>query len=379
MTTRDPNAIDLELARGLRERAADVGGEDEFYRQILSVAVATPQRRRFEVFGRRTLLVLAAALLGVGVVGASIGGPVPTKREQVRSAAMRNGAILVADEGRMRWIDPDSGAPSSTAGLPSLPNGTDSAAWSRDGGQLAVVVNGDLAIIDPIDGKIRVVAECAVIGWECTPEDERGPSFAWSPDGTTIAFTAHGLHLLNVGTGAITVVIDDGHDDISSPSWSPDGRWIAFEYAAPYQGRYMGALREIHIVQPDGSQRHSLSGPPIPESIGFYQPVWSVDGTRVIYLGSDVWKDNGDPDTDGWALKLMAIELAGIEPIGSPVALIDLGRHYCLGFCPRGTLAPDAANILIDDGDGLIVARLDGTGRRSLGVSARPLAWQPVP
>ena len=141
----------------------------------------------------------------------------------------------------------------------------------------------------------------------------------------------------------------------------------------------MGVRREIQLVGADGSQRHSLTGLSVPESIGFYQPVWSLDGTRIIYLGSDRWNEDGDAGAGGWALKVMAIDLAGIDPIGSPVALIDLGKWYCLGFCPSVTLAPDGANVLIDDGDDLIITRLDGTGRRPLGVNARPLAWQPVP
>ena len=50
MTTIDPNVVDAHLARGLRERAADLGDEDRFYLQVLATIAIRPQRRWF---GRR--------------------------------------------------------------------------------------------------------------------------------------------------------------------------------------------------------------------------------------------------------------------------------------------------------------------------------------
>ena len=79
MTTIDPNVVDAHLARGLRERAADLGDEDRFYQQVLAAIAIRPQRRWFgrrpAGFGRRaTLLLVAAALVGLlagtAVVGA---------------------------------------------------------------------------------------------------------------------------------------------------------------------------------------------------------------------------------------------------------------------------------------------------------------------
>jgi Tol biopolymer transport system component len=50
---------------------------------------------------------------------------------------------------------------------------------------------------------------------------------AWSPDGSTIAFTLFPqLELYSVATGTITPISGDGADVLSEPAWSPDGKTI---------------------------------------------------------------------------------------------------------------------------------------------------------
>ena len=378
MTTRSHDSLATDLAVALRERVPDVGGEEDLYRQIVAAAAISPQRRRFAPWSgtlvRRTALVLVAGLLATAVVGAGVGRTLDVEEAHGVFPVLQNGPILVAHEGKTWWLDPISGKSITAVDLPSLPAGTDAAAWSRDGRQLAIVVNGALELIDPSSGVRRVVATCVELAWECMPAGERARSFDWSPDGVTIAYTTdRGLGLVDVNTGGRTTLIEPDGGGFSSPTWSPDGRSIAFEYGVPHLSKYMGALREIQVIERDGSDRRRLSGSPELESIGFYQPTWSPDGTRIIYLGSDAWNES-----TGWILRVMSIELADGEPAGPPVALVDLGSAYCLGFCPSVTLAPDASSVLIDDGE-LVIARIDGTGRRGLGVSARPMAWRPVP
>jgi Tol biopolymer transport system component len=80
-------------------------------------------------------------------------------------------------------------------------------------------------------------------------------SFAWSPDGRRIAFSARAdgerdpdLFVMNADGGAVRRLTDGGGADWQ-PTWSPDGRWIAFVRS--------GAVSEIFRIRADGrGERH---------------------------------------------------------------------------------------------------------------------------
>lgn len=391
MTTIDPKAMDTLLRQALRERAADTGDEDRFRDQVLAAATTLPQRKAVLgwPFSRRTTLVLVASMLAASIAAGAMAGAMGWFR---RSMPMGNGPVLVTHEGTSWWMDPTTGDEVSAA-LPELPIGTQGAAWTRDGKQLAIVVAGDLALLDLVTGNRRVLASCEEIGWVCTLEPllppgscvrpcwlERTRSFEWSPDATAIAIAEDpGVLVVDVASGAVTVLVSRTRGDLRtmmfSPSWSADGRWIAFELNdAALVGQ--GAVRQIHIIRRDGSDLHRLDVPMAPSSLGLTAPVWPPSGPGIIVPVSDNY---GTAGPEGERLGFMALKVVDGNFVGPPVRLVDSGAVPCVG-CLGFTFAPDGHTVLMDDGDRLYLADLRRPGISRLGtVNARPQAWRPVP
>ena len=131
---------------------------------------------------------------------------------------------------------------------------------------------------------------------------------AWSPDSRRIAYTrwqltdgggsqgdvwiadADGSHAMAVASGATREWI---------PAWSPDGAWISYtadpeaptppaggtapEHPRPGMdpgsGGLVGAVGQIWVVRPDGSDRHQATN----VEGGAFGATWSPDGNRIAY------------------------------------------------------------------------------------------------
>jgi len=127
------------------------------------------------------------------------------------------------------------------------------------------------------------------------PGNEDDSALAWSPDSQRIVFrsTRSGssqLWRIDVDGSGLTQLTDltgEAYD----PAWSPDGSTIAFTSEG-----------DLRLMDPDGTNIRTLPGP------GWEaRPAWSSDGTRLAY---NSWRDSAEGEiyskktdnTDEWNL-----------------------------------------------------------------------------
>lgn len=152
--------------------------------------------------------------------------------------------------------------------------------WSPDGDRIAYAstgggwVHSDIWLINPDGTNQKNIGSIS-------PNDYQPD---WSPDGTSILFTAS-----NYGDSEIFKMAPDKSDIIrltnsegydSWPQWSPDGSLILF--SSNRNGDY-----EIYTMRSNGSNLIQLTSNTSYDS----QPAWSPDGTQIVFV-SDRDGDN---------------------------------------------------------------------------------------
>ena len=121
-----------------------------------------------------------------------------------------------------------------------------------------------------------------------------GIGFAWSPDGSMIAYSQGGDDpgILLADPDGTTKTRLPGTEDVSSePAWSPDGASIAFAAG--------GAAPGLYVADVAGAGNRLLAPGSVIQG-NQHGPVWSSDGTRVAFESSDQGRDriyvaNADP------------------------------------------------------------------------------------
>ncbi len=187
-------------------------------------------------------------------------------------------------------------------------------AWSVDGRSIAFIRHDPccggpqdtLSLIEP-DG--RNLRSLVAIRSASSP--------AWSPDGSRLAIEANGV---NAASDIYVIGADGSHlrDITNSPeedgsfAWSPDGTTIAFTRTWTQYGNRASLM----IVTPDGSRVITPPGP----YVNANTPVWSPDGTCVLGFAFAVPKAVGANDSPASDITLAFDPLGRSQPTLVPIS-----------------------------------------------------------
>ncbi len=110
-----------------------------------------------------------------------------------------------------------------------------------------------------------------------------GVSADSSPDGSNVVFAAdvtktrNALYVVNIDGSGLHQIETPAAINPTSAQWSPDGGWIAFSGSLPTSD----AHDEIFLIHPNGSGLRQITSSS--EGCSSYAPVWSPDGTKLLF------------------------------------------------------------------------------------------------
>jgi TolB protein len=176
------------------------------------------------------------------------------------------------------WVANADGSSPVEIGMGSQPHAF---AWSPDGTRIAFV-NGDYpvgwtVVVMKTDGSGSVIAA-----------DDASPATppSWSPDGTALAYTTRDNADIAVakadGTGTTRLIRDAARD--VAPAWSPDGSRIAF-----FRESFGGFVLYAMNANGSGLEQLGRTRAPDPSEGILAPPAWSPDGSRIAFGGSSVY------------------------------------------------------------------------------------------
>src|SRR5437867_1336213 len=177
-----------------------------------------------------------------------------------------------------------------------------SPSWSPDGKQIAFIrsvpapnfrYTNDVFVMDADGSNQRRITQSGSVVFFS--------KLTWSPDGTKLAFVgppAGGdlsiqVYVMNAD-GSNKQPIGPGQN----PAWSPDGSKLAFYFNT------LTSARGLYLMNSDGSGRTQITaGKPGPGPWDSdWNPVWSPDGTRILFIRSIGCVEDGCESTTVWTV-----------------------------------------------------------------------------
>ena len=207
----------------------------------------------------------------------------------------------------------------------------DTSVWAPDGSALAFIGNTDglfsRIVLQNTDGTNLRRLTTFTDSWERQP--------TWSPDSTQIAYIRFDGMYANDVNGANQRKLADG--TIADMVWSPNGARIAFTR----DNRTFTDDDGMYVIDADGANQTKLT------DIGA-APVWSPDGTRIVYASYD------------------------------GMYVIDADGANQTKLTPFGTgpvWSPDGTRILYTRYDGAYVIDADGANQTRVTETASAAVW----
>jgi TolB protein len=223
--------------------------------------------------------------------------------------------------------------------------------------------SGQIGYLRPLGGNEPPYSHLFVVNPDGTGAIDLTPpaysdirTFAWSPDGHRVAFSAlqdgdHDaeMYVMNADGGDVRRLTDNQLPDFG-PSWSPDGRWIAFTSIRT-------GLSQIYKMRADGSSQKRLTN-----AFGNCdEPAWSPRGNLIAFHCAMAMEKISVMRADGTHIRVLLRSARTIEadPAWSPGGKL-------IAF-DRGSPGPSWGGL------GIWTIRSDGSGlHRMLAVGGDP-------
>jgi TolB protein len=141
-----------------------------------------------------------------------------------------------------------------------------------------------------IDSEIYTIAPTGGMAFQVTDNDTWDYNPSYSPDGTKIAYTCHGVQEAGIyndpeictikATGGTPFQVTNNTEDDTDPDYSPDGKKIAYVSIEP---EVWGAAKEIYTINVGGGSKTKVTN----DDTDNGSPSYSPNGNRIAYHSYD--------------------------------------------------------------------------------------------